>query len=331
MTEYDYSPDAYERYMATQNRIARWTESTQSYPPSDPFMRRTPSGDGRLRMGDGIPGGREHLRSDFRGRAPYHSQGPSPHHSRSSMPNIPIESPQPIRPGSSDISGLRGVNIPPIAGSTHSISRPGSRAQGQIPIASQPSHGLEIPPVPEHYPNSTSIPPIGLMAHSSSHSGLARAASHHSASHGLPPFSSNSIMPMSASSYHSYYHSRPRTPDYSDESYSSGSRSYGSYDSYDSYSRTSSPYYYGNVHPSVTTPTIVQPSRSRPVVVPINGGAGGFVVIPPVGQSVHVVDPRDHHDYRKHGHRDHESFFSKLLSPSKWRKGKRRHHHRRRD
>jgi hypothetical protein len=38
MTEYDYSPDAYERYLATQQRIARWTEETSRYRASNPFI-----------------------------------------------------------------------------------------------------------------------------------------------------------------------------------------------------------------------------------------------------------------------------------------------------
>lgn len=31
MTEYDYSPEAYERYLATQNRIAKWVDETEQH------------------------------------------------------------------------------------------------------------------------------------------------------------------------------------------------------------------------------------------------------------------------------------------------------------
>jgi len=31
MTEYDYSPEAYERYMATQNRITNWVDNTEQH------------------------------------------------------------------------------------------------------------------------------------------------------------------------------------------------------------------------------------------------------------------------------------------------------------
>ncbi|KXN90302.1 hypothetical protein AN958_04335 [Leucoagaricus sp. SymC.cos] len=45
MTEYDYSPDAYKRYLATQQRIARWAENTSRYRPSNPFVASPTSGD----------------------------------------------------------------------------------------------------------------------------------------------------------------------------------------------------------------------------------------------------------------------------------------------
>jgi hypothetical protein len=37
MTEYDYSDEAYERYLATQNKIARWVDKTLEQPPCNPF------------------------------------------------------------------------------------------------------------------------------------------------------------------------------------------------------------------------------------------------------------------------------------------------------
>ncbi|KAG9224113.1 hypothetical protein CCMSSC00406_0006781 [Pleurotus cornucopiae] len=43
MTEYDYSPEAYERYMAKQHSIANWVSKTNSYPPANPFVPTTPA------------------------------------------------------------------------------------------------------------------------------------------------------------------------------------------------------------------------------------------------------------------------------------------------
>ena len=51
MTEYDYSPEAYERYLATQTRIANWVDTTESHrrefepalnavPPTAPTVKR---------------------------------------------------------------------------------------------------------------------------------------------------------------------------------------------------------------------------------------------------------------------------------------------------
>jgi hypothetical protein len=37
MTEYDYSPDAYERHMATQEKIRRWVDQTLEHSPCNPF------------------------------------------------------------------------------------------------------------------------------------------------------------------------------------------------------------------------------------------------------------------------------------------------------
>lgn len=37
MTEYDYSPEAYEQHLATQLRISRWAEANSQYPAKNPF------------------------------------------------------------------------------------------------------------------------------------------------------------------------------------------------------------------------------------------------------------------------------------------------------
>lgn len=42
MTEYDYSPEAWERYIATQQRIARWVDGTLTQAPCNAFSPATP-------------------------------------------------------------------------------------------------------------------------------------------------------------------------------------------------------------------------------------------------------------------------------------------------
>jgi hypothetical protein len=37
MTEYDYSPEAYEQHLAKQARIARWVDKSNEYTPANPF------------------------------------------------------------------------------------------------------------------------------------------------------------------------------------------------------------------------------------------------------------------------------------------------------
>ncbi|TFK41220.1 hypothetical protein BDQ12DRAFT_664064 [Crucibulum laeve] len=45
MTEYDYSPEGYERYMATQHRIANWVDHTEHYRPQfEPAAPGAPPG-----------------------------------------------------------------------------------------------------------------------------------------------------------------------------------------------------------------------------------------------------------------------------------------------
>lgn len=43
MTEYDYSPEGYRRYMEKQNSIRRWAEQTGRYEPANPFAPTTPA------------------------------------------------------------------------------------------------------------------------------------------------------------------------------------------------------------------------------------------------------------------------------------------------
>ncbi|PPQ76777.1 hypothetical protein CVT26_001949 [Gymnopilus dilepis] len=115
---------------------------------------------------------------------------------------------------------------------------------------------------------------------------------------------------------------RHRSLDYNDD------RSYRSYDdrSYDDRSYYSDDYHrphhqnyaydyynqpYSNGYSYNGQPTVVYASQTHPTVVPINGGSGGYVVVPAAGQQVRVVDNR--------------SFFEKLFSPSSWNLGDNRY------
>ena len=43
MTEYDFSPEAYERHLEKQHNIARWVDKTRRYVPANPFFPATPA------------------------------------------------------------------------------------------------------------------------------------------------------------------------------------------------------------------------------------------------------------------------------------------------
>lgn len=43
MTEYDFSPEAYERHLEKQHNIARWVDKTRRYAPANPFIAATPA------------------------------------------------------------------------------------------------------------------------------------------------------------------------------------------------------------------------------------------------------------------------------------------------
>ncbi|KAI0261879.1 hypothetical protein BC834DRAFT_420160 [Gloeopeniophorella convolvens] len=81
MTEYDYSPEAYERYMATQTRISNWidTVSQSTHTPS-PSSRHSHSSDyhhrSRSRTSHSQPQSQSHSRSNSLSRT--HSRGHHP-------------------------------------------------------------------------------------------------------------------------------------------------------------------------------------------------------------------------------------------------------------
>ena len=118
MTEYDYSPEAYERYLSTQRRITNWVDNTEQHraefrtgndiTPSvaptvydddiDSCKRRPASHDGPVR-----PGHRRHASSNYPpyGHIPHYATPPPlpyypylPHNSA----GLSLPGPMPMRP-----------------------------------------------------------------------------------------------------------------------------------------------------------------------------------------------------------------------------------------
>jgi hypothetical protein len=182
---------------------------------------------------------------------------------------VPMAAPQVFDLGGRQANaGLFPGDLPPPLG-----SRNGS---GNPPIN-------ELPPLQEYYPPPT--PRGHSVDHMQNISANYGAPYHHDSPYlSSRPTIQRSSLPISipVSATESPFRSE------SDE-WTSTSRSYSS----DSYSTRSSRSFgsrpYRTVHASSHTPTVIQPSMHHPIVVPINGGVGGYVVVPAIGQNLRVV------------------------------------------
>lgn len=289
MTEYDFSPEAYGRYMETHDRISQWAGSASHYPPPESYGV-SPSGDRRFMTDETRHSGR-HRRghdSEDRGRSRHRMQPSSSHGVRTPNPfEFAGEYPMPGPPGF-ERNPSHGSFIPTMNGSSHPLeTRQNSRGYtpsfGATPSL-QPNQPLDERYPPHQHSHPAPTPQLSLV-HVPSQASLPYTSSHHSIPHSVHQYpASHTPIHMSPSGYGSRYSSRHRSPDRSDDSYSS--RSYSS----DSRSRSPSrnSYMYRDQHGN-HGPTVVQPSAAGPMIVPINGGLGGFLVVPAVGQTLHVM------------------------------------------
>ncbi|TFK42984.1 hypothetical protein BDQ12DRAFT_301932 [Crucibulum laeve] len=164
MTEYDYSPEAYERYLDKQLKIARWVDTTHQYSPSNPFTIATPHIKALKELNE-----EEHHRSSrhssrhrrdedryHRDRDRHHrdsspatsptSSRPSPTRHRSSSHSVIPTRPTPIRSQTAP-----GVKDPYQSSSKHSSSRPShSRRSSNSSATTRPqSSGASYYPPPK--------------------------------------------------------------------------------------------------------------------------------------------------------------------------------------
>ena len=261
MTEYDYSPEGMDPFYNAQDRISQWNGS-QRYPSQNGFV---PSN-----YGDG---------GVFASGLPYEDYNHSAYgHERRSH-----------RRG-------RSLTPRPVGGSYRSRSNeryyPDAYSLGQNPTHSF-YHDVD---------RGDMFPPFGTPHTSLNQGYFPSFRSHDNRFQYDQPIMDTYEYPSSRRPYsHSrrdrYSSSRIRLP-YSNRSRSRSS-SRGSYSSQSYSSRSRSRSYspqrrrnynnYRTVHASSTTPTVVQTSRNYPTVVPINGGVGGYVVVPAAGQKLRVV------------------------------------------
>lgn len=299
MADYDFSPEDFEDYPPTQDQVSNWVGSAQRYDSQNPSFAQ----------GGLYDDYDQDRRSRYRGRSP----------SRRHRYNDPSYGGDEFHPDLSQhtlrggFANSAGGPIPP--GMSYNASqnptmmsfhddRPGFDARGYGPQSginqgvprypSLASLSLLNAPVPEQFPFSRSQNNSFYGAQAPANPLYPSSRRSRSYSRPMDRYGSSNIqVPITTSSS-----SRTR----SSGTRSSGSRSYSdsyySSDSDGSYSSTSSgsPHIninrrqpYRTVHASRNTPTIVQPSRDYPTVVPINGGVNGYVVVPAVGQNLRVV------------------------------------------
>ncbi|KJA19561.1 hypothetical protein HYPSUDRAFT_858445 [Hypholoma sublateritium FD-334 SS-4] len=282
MTEYDYSPEGLNQFRTIPDRLSQWSGS-QRYPSQNGFVPSNFGVGGPFDTGlpydgyddyDDSAYGREH-RSHRRGRSPTRRPLNGSYRSRSNERFYPDVYNSGQIPTPSSFHNFAGVDsmLPPF-GSRHT-----SLNQGYLPNFR--SHDGRV-----RYDQ----PAIDTYEYPSSRRSYSRSRQgRYPSSHIRLPHSNRSR--SRASSRGSY----------SSQSYSSRSRS-RSY----SPSRRRNYNNYRTVHASSTRPTVIQTSRDYPTVVPINGGVGGYVVVPAAGQSLRVVNPSKN------------TLLGRLLSPSKW-------------
>ncbi|KAF4610673.1 hypothetical protein D9613_007316 [Agrocybe pediades] len=351
MDDYDLYPDEIDQYPSDMGRTSQYAGSSQQptiLPPGSYSRSGTPlpnySGLRGSQRGMSVQGSNYGRSYDMEQEydEPYVSRNPSFHAPMTPMSHhLPSNRNSLIAPGS-----LGRSYSQPMA------SRHGSMAgrMSPSPILRNPSMtnlgGMydDMPPLQEYYPTSrhstTHLPPRRSRTLSVGHTQY-------------PSYDMQQYNPTNINRVHVPYNSMASRSNYNnynnydtyDYDYNSGRRSsrhghrYSSHSGYSSESdsdtssswsdstfssSSSSGHYrpsgyqtgYGNVqqHGYYNPTTVIQPSsRHQPLVVPINGGSGGYVIVPAAGQTVKVVDP-------KRPYKD-LSILDRIFSPSTWNIG----------
>ncbi|KDR69395.1 hypothetical protein GALMADRAFT_919388 [Galerina marginata CBS 339.88] len=273
MTEYDYSPEAYERHLAKQAKIADWVEHTNYHEPANPFVP--------------MPG--EHAPSET------YSPPPQPYQPTPQYP-YQFQQPQPAF-----YTTPQGVISPTYSSSKRhhhhkhkhhsSSSRHASGSQSLRPSPQTATSalpmgtGLSYAPTPQR---SASTPPS--MTVRGANGMIVPVTMTTPQSYFGYPAQQHQFFQPQAFGYPTPYVTSPpaMAPTYSRTSSHSHSRSRPS--SSRRSSRSTDHSYQLHSPPLQSSPygQVYQPSSNQPVVVPINGGAGGYVVVP-AGQNVQVI------------------------------------------
>ncbi|KAK0440884.1 uncharacterized protein EV420DRAFT_1650378 [Desarmillaria tabescens] len=175
MTEYDYSPEAAERYQATMRRISRWVDDAQAHASEyrSPFGPRSDVGD------DDAPGPHQavltrgisqrvpppppppmNLYAPVPGPMPPHNHGPAPppSASRHHQPAIPLHGPAPPPTTTRHSSSTRRSQSKHRPSQTYYVS-PTPTPPPPPPPPYYPGYTNHNPYYPTPYPNPPAPPP----------------------------------------------------------------------------------------------------------------------------------------------------------------------------
>lgn len=265
MTEYDFSPQAYERHLATQTRIAHWVDDTNEHSPANPFLplpgehgavqnshpqlpqqtATSPSYD-TIRHGPLSPSYTSHSSGSSKPKRSHKSK----HGSKSFQPSPQL-----------------GVMTVPLGGGLYTTA---SQAQLAHPMVAGP------PSVSKSY--STPQNPMYYYA--------------------TPPFvpSMTGSMQMQQTSPPQQLQSHVYSPGYPYQ-YSPPPLSYCDSPPGNVHSISQPTTYAGSVRslplsltPSSGSVSYIQPHPHQPIVIPLgDGGKNGYVVVPAAGQQVQVI------------------------------------------
>ena len=297
MTEYDYSPDAMERHLAKQASIATWVERTKQHEPANPFVKLP---DERVRQSSRHQQQQPQVHAQPTSHAtPQRVISPtysSAHTSTSSTKNKSgshrTSSHQPsssrgLHPSSTS-SALPNSRSPPSPTWSYFISPPTSPngASYLMPHAGQPPSLMQPVNVMQQHAyslsaGSTTVPVSGNIP-----------------AYCVPQVTvvPSQIMPT----LHSRSGSNSQSQSASYQTDQSQSQSRSSSNPGQGFQAVQSPSFVGQVQ-SLQNPygmpletydgrstLAIQPMPDNPVVVPINGGMGGYVVVASQGVTILV-------------------------------------------
>ncbi|KAH9487464.1 hypothetical protein JR316_0001540 [Psilocybe cubensis] len=305
MTEYDYSPDAVERYLDKQAGIARWVDNNRKCEPANPF--------------EPIPG--EHAPSEtyFQSSTPPQFPQAQHHHYPSQQPSYQVQQPYPVY-----YATAQGVISPTYGGPSkrhhrkhhHTGSHHPSGSKSLRPSPHTASAALPLAPVGLTYAptpqRSVSTPPnmpvqsyfgyqpvqqqMVYPASSTSMVSPPATMQMHSQVQGFP-FPPQQLVTSPPALAPAISHSTSYSSKPSSSSHTRRSRSH----SRDRYTRSRAPHGTSNQYP--TSPPIsygmqtmgpygpqqfVTSPTHQPMVVPIHGGRSGYIVVP-AGQSAVIT------------------------------------------